>query len=75
MGLVSLVYVSVARELMSDEDLKAILEVARRKNAERNITGMLLYRSGYFIQALEGEEADVERSTPSSPAIRATSTA
>jgi hypothetical protein len=59
MSLITLVYVSASHHLMSDDELKAILEVSRRNNARDNITGMLLYRDGYFIQALEGEEEAV----------------
>lgn len=60
MGLVNLVYVSAAKHNMTDAELKAILDVSRENNKERNITGMLLYRNGYFIQALEGEEDDID---------------
>lgn len=60
MGLISLVYVSFESRPMSDDDLKAILNTARQFNGEHQITGMLLYRSGYFIQALEGEEEVVQ---------------
>jgi Sensors of blue-light using FAD len=60
MALVSLVYVSSASREMSDGDLRAILESARSHNDEDKITGMLLYQDGYFIQALEGEDAAVE---------------
>lgn len=60
MGLISLVYVSRSKHLMSDEELKDILQVARKKNAALNVTGMLLYRDdGYFVQVLEGEESAV----------------
>jgi len=61
MALFSLVYVSVSDKLMTDSELKAILDVARTNNARDQITGMLLYRSGYFIQVLEGEEEAVMR--------------
>lgn len=56
---ISLVYVSTSVHLMADDELQALLEVSRQKNAQKNITGMLLYRDGYFIQAIEGEEAEV----------------
>jgi hypothetical protein len=59
MSLITLVYVSASYKLMTDDDLRAILEVSRRNNARDGITGMLLYRDGYFIQALEGEEEAV----------------
>lgn len=61
MGLIALVYLSFAKNKTIDEqELKVILESARRNNQEKNITGLLLYRNGFFIQALEGEEADVD---------------
>ncbi len=59
MALQSLTYVSSATRDMTEQDIKDILHTSRRNNQARNITGMLLYRNGYFIQALEGEEEDV----------------
>jgi hypothetical protein len=59
MGLISLVYVSFESRPMTSDDLKDILNTARSFNGDHQISGMLLYRSGYFIQALEGEEAEV----------------
>lgn len=41
------------------EELLELLEFARRHNAAAGITGMLLYKDGNFIQALEGPEAAV----------------
>lgn len=41
-------------------DIEAILTAARAFNPSRNITGMLLYVEGQFLQYLEGEEAAVE---------------
>lgn len=59
MALVSLVYVSIETRKMTEDDLVGILESSRKNNAKANITGMLLYRDGYFIQALEGNDKDV----------------
>jgi len=56
MALISLVYVSYAAAEFSSDDLEQLLEVCRRNNRPMNITGMLMYRDNYFIQALEGEE-------------------
>lgn len=56
----SLVYVSFAAHDLSDEELKDILKVARDTNQQLGITGMLLYRDGFFIQVLEGEEDKVK---------------
>ncbi|MBZ0279572.1 MAG: BLUF domain-containing protein [Anaerolineae bacterium] len=60
MELVSMVYVSVATKPMSDDELRALLEVCRDKNQKIDVTGMLLYRDRFFIQALEGENKVVE---------------
>ena len=54
-----LVYVSMAQEKMSKEDLLDILAQSREANAKAGITGMLLYKDGNFMQALEGEETAV----------------
>ena len=52
--LVSLVYVSSAVQLFSPEDLLDLLLQAREKNDRLGVTGMLLYKGGNFMQALEG---------------------
>jgi len=59
MSLFHLVYASSATEPFSREHLLALLEISRRNNAKVDITGMLLYRDGNFMQVLEGEEAAV----------------
>lgn len=60
MGLITLVYVSFANKKMTEEELVTILDTARTNNKELDVTGMLLYRDGFFIQALEGEQDIVE---------------
>jgi len=55
-----LAYISTAVKLMTDEQLLEILKVARKRNAEHNVTGVLLYSEGTFIQALEGEGEAVD---------------
>lgn len=60
MSLHGLVYVSLANQEMTDKDLKGILNYARIQNEKYGITGMLLYRDGFFIQALEGEENRID---------------
>ena len=52
---------------MQDDDLEAILNTALNRNKQHNVTGMLLYVQGKFInesggrfmQVLEGSRADV----------------
>ncbi|MDP3008526.1 MAG: BLUF domain-containing protein [Methylococcales bacterium] len=60
MSLHCLVYVSLANQEMSDDHLKSMLQKARAKNETLGITGMLLYRDGFFMQALEGALKDIE---------------
>jgi FAD-dependent sensor of blue light len=54
--MLSLVYVSSATQLFSEEDLKALLHQSRGKNARLGLTGLLLYKDGNFMQVLEGAE-------------------
>jgi hypothetical protein len=53
------VYVSSEFNRFTEEQLKELLEVSRRKNNECGVTGLLLYVSGNFIQLLEGEKEHV----------------
>ena len=55
-----LIYISSAVELMNDEQLEDLLALSRRNNQRKNITGMLLYGEGSFIQVLEGAHDDIE---------------
>jgi calcineurin-like phosphoesterase family protein len=45
---------------MAQDDLMAILKTSRKNNKPRNITGLLLYRDGHFLQVLEGPEHAVK---------------
>lgn len=57
--MIQLAYVSQSIGLMSQQELLELLDEARAINAEANVTGMLLYKDGSFIQVLEGEEEAV----------------
>lgn len=52
----SIVYVSTATVKFSTADLEALLVEARTLNRENNITGVLLYDEGNFMQCFEGPE-------------------
>ena len=54
-----LVYISEAVADISYTDIRDILDVSRRRNLEDGITGLLIFRDGYFLQLLEGEEKKV----------------
>jgi hypothetical protein len=56
MKLAQLVYVSDAARRMTAAAVEQIARSCRRKNEERNITGLLIYSGGHFIQLLEGHE-------------------
>ena len=55
-----LVYVSTAREALSDVDIAAILDASASNNHERLITGFLAHNGRHFMQALEGARDEVE---------------
>lgn len=55
-----IVYVSTAKRLLSEKELIDLLKVSRAKNKKYNVTGMLLYCQGTFMQVLEGDKNSVE---------------
>lgn len=59
MSLIRLVYLSAASNDFSQKELNELLEISCRNNEANNITGMLLYRDGDFLQILEGEQDSV----------------
>ncbi len=54
MYLVRMVYCSRISESFSSEDIDKILDVARKENKKRNVTGLLCFSRKYFLQCLEG---------------------
>ena len=58
-ALYHLGYVSTEAAKFSEEALVALLSEARNANADRDVTGLLLYREGSFYQVLEGSESAV----------------
>lgn len=56
-----LVYISTATQKFSISDLETLLSVCLKNNLEFDITGVLLYSHGHFIQLLEGERRYVEK--------------
>lgn len=55
----SLVYVSSAVKPFPHAQLLELLARSRAHNAQLGVSGMLLYKCGNFMQALEGEESVV----------------
>jgi len=54
MQMVRLIYVSRMTEECDMEALQQILQVSRKKNRAKNITGILCYDPAFFMQCLEG---------------------
>ena len=55
-----IVYVSASTRLLTENELRVILIQNELKNKYNNITGLLLYSSGIFMQVLEGTRNAVE---------------
>ena len=54
--LISTIYISSAR-VRNEDEIVEILRVSRKNNEPVNITGLLAYREGNFLQILEGPAA------------------
>lgn len=53
--LLEIVYSSETPVPLSTDEVRALLEHARRKNTEWNVTGLLCYDHKQFLQIIEGE--------------------
>lgn len=58
--MIRLIYMSSASGEINEDDLLELLAQSRVRNEAQNITGMLLYKDGVFLQVLEGEAKDVD---------------
>jgi Sensors of blue-light using FAD len=59
--MIQITYISLAPKPMSTEELLSLLQKCLTNNARDGITGMLLYSNQTFLQALEGEDAVIDR--------------
>ena len=55
MNLRSVTYTSLARLDLQAAELEAIHDTARRENAARGITGLLIFNGTHFLQIIEGQ--------------------
>ena len=53
-GVLRIIYVSSETSAFSEQQLEELLQKSRRHNLAADITGMLLYRDGKFMQTIEG---------------------
>jgi len=58
--MISFTYLSTATEPYSADQLRDLLATSRERNHAAELTGMLLYAGGHFIQTLEGVEGIVD---------------
>ncbi len=58
--MLQIIYASAAAKPFARDNLVELLKIARRKNMAADISGMLLYHGGSFLQVLEGPEKNVE---------------
>ncbi len=55
----TLCYVSSAKNSLSHLDLEHLFHVNKRNNTDLNITGILVYNYGNFLQILEGDKQKI----------------
>jgi hypothetical protein len=60
MRLIQLIYVSTATAEFEADEIRKILDSSVRHNTPQEVTGLLLYTHGSFMQVLEGEEVAVD---------------
>lgn len=60
MKIKQLVYISKATVPFTTDSLKELTEVANVNNEKLNVTGCMVYASGYFLQLLEGSAESVD---------------
>ena len=58
--MLQLIYSSAATVPCTATDLNQLLECARARNTLFNVSGMLLYHSGSFLQVIEGPESGID---------------
>lgn len=54
------VYISRATTLFTPEAIESLLRKSRENNEKLGVTGMLVYREPFFMQALEGPTETIE---------------
>jgi hypothetical protein len=59
-SLISLIYASRSTEYFHEHEIPDLLQQVRIANAKQEITGMLLYINGSFLQVLEGQPEMVD---------------
>ena len=58
--LYTLCYVSSSHDNLSAKDLEHLFRVNKRNNTDLDVSGILIYNNGNFLQILEGDENKVK---------------
>jgi hypothetical protein len=58
--MIEFIYASAATATFTPAELATLLASARQRNEENDVTGVLLYHRGSFLQVLEGDERAVD---------------
>lgn len=58
--MLSITYISAEAESFSEAALTELLHLCRERNRRAGVTGLLLHRSGSFIQTIEGDDHVVQ---------------
>lgn len=57
--MIQVLYSSKTKSDFTMNEINQILEISRKNNFKNNVTGILLYRNGEFLQLLEGDAINV----------------
>lgn len=57
--MLCVLYTSFARDGVTEADIRDVLRVSVKKNAQLGVTGVLVYGDGLFLQVLEGPDSSV----------------
>lgn len=55
-----IIYISTANQALTEDALLELLSASQKRNAARQITGLLLHSDGNIIQVIEGPEASAK---------------
>ena len=58
--LYSIIYASSSKKILTENELEIFLQEIRNLNLMHQITGLLLYSEGNFIQLIEGEKKIIQ---------------
>lgn len=61
MSLTRLIYASTISDTFTVDDIKPIMESAKKNNPDAGLTGLLYFNRRYFLQCIEGSRTEINR--------------